>query len=148
MVSFAVVAGVFPATAALMIVGLVQGSDERDTTVATSQSLTARVAVGRPRGHADVLRESVASMVREIMELEVSQLAGAELEKRAAEQRTGQGNRYRERRWDVRVGESELQIQRLRTGNYPPSFRSPAGRRTRGCGNLDACKCLEVAVGG
>jgi hypothetical protein len=54
-----------------MIVGPFHDSDEGDTTMAEGQSLTARDAV---RGvlaseHADVVRESVALMVGEIMEL-------------------------------------------------------------------------------
>lgn len=88
------------------------------------RSLTAREAVEGVLAseHADVLRESVALMVREIMELEVGQPAGAELGERAPERRTAQRNGYRERRWDTRVGEIELQIPRLRTGSYLPSF--------------------------
>jgi transposase-like protein len=60
--------------------------------------------------HADVLRESVALMVREIMELEIGRLAGAEHRERAPERRAAQRNGYRERRWDTRVGEIELAI--------------------------------------
>jgi transposase-like protein len=52
-------------------------------------------------------------MVREIMELEVAQLAGAELGERAPERRHAQRSGYRERRWDTRVGEIELEIPRL-----------------------------------
>jgi transposase-like protein len=71
--------------------------------------------------HADVLRESVALMVREIMEAEIAQLAGAELGERAPDRRAAQRNGYRERRWDTRVGEIELEIPRQRPleGDYP-----------------------------
>src|SRR5512135_2961556 len=98
--------------------------------MAGSKSLTAREAVSEVLAseHADVLRESVALMVREIMELEVVQLAGAELGERAPERRAAQRNGYRERRWDTRVGEIELQIPRLRTGSYLPSFLEPRRR--------------------
>jgi len=98
--------------------------------MAEGQSLTAREAVREVLAgeHADVLRESVALMVREIMELEVAQLAGAELGERAPERRQVQRNGYRERRWDTRVGEIELQIPRLRTGSYLPSFLEPRRR--------------------
>lgn len=51
--------------------------------------------------HADALRESMALMVREIMELEIAQLAG----ERAPGRRSAQRNGYRDRRWDTRVGE-------------------------------------------
>jgi transposase-like protein len=93
-------------------------------------SLTARDAAREVLAgeHADVLRESVALMVREIMEVEVSQLAGAELGERAPERRLAQRNGYRERQWDTRVGEIELAIPRLRTGSYLPSFLEPRRR--------------------
>ena len=93
-------------------------------------SLTAREAVSEVLGseHADVLRDSVAVMVREIMEAEVAQRAGAELGERAPGQRVAQRNGYRERRWDTRVGEIELAIPRLRTGSYLPSFLEPRRR--------------------
>src|SRR5215471_7758363 len=67
-------------------------------------------------------------MVREIMELEVSQLAGAELGERAPDRRQAQRNGYREREWDTRVGTLELQIPRLRAGSYLPSFLEPRRR--------------------
>ena len=53
--------------------------------MAEGRSMTAREAANNVLGveHADVLRESVAVMVREIMELEVAQLAGAEHGERA-----------------------------------------------------------------
>ena len=93
-------------------------------------SLTAREAAVQVLSaeHADVLRESVAVMVREMMEAEVARLAGAELGERAPHQRSAQRNGYRERRWDTRVGEIELAIPRLRTGSYLPSFLEPRRR--------------------
>jgi hypothetical protein len=68
-----------------MIVGLFPQSDEGDTTMTEGRSLTAREAVEGVLAseHADVLRESVALLVREMMELEVAQLAGAEHGERA-----------------------------------------------------------------
>ena len=62
------------------------------------------------------------------MELEVAQLAGAEHGERAPGKRQAQRNGYRDRRWDTRVGEIELQIPRLRTGSYLPSFLEPRRR--------------------
>lgn len=98
--------------------------------MAEGQSLTTREAVEAVLAseHADVLRESVGVMVREIMELEVSRLAGAELGERAPERRSAQRNGYRDRRWDTRVGEIELAIPKLRTGSYMPSFLEPRRR--------------------
>jgi transposase-like protein len=98
--------------------------------MAGSKSLTAREVASEVMAseHADVLRESVAAVVREIMEAEVAQLAGAELGERAPGRRSAQRNGYRERQWDTRVGEIELQIPRLRTGSYLPSFLEPRRR--------------------
>ena len=55
--------------------------------MAEERRMTAREAASNVMAveHADVLRESVALMVREIMELEIAKLAGAELGERAAE---------------------------------------------------------------
>jgi putative transposase len=78
--------------------------------------------------HADVLRESVAWAVREIMEVEVAAQIGAELGERAPDDRTAQRNGYRPRRWDMRVGEIELAIPKLRSGTYFPSFLVPRKR--------------------
>jgi hypothetical protein len=66
--------------------------------------------------HADVIREAVRFMVAELMEAEVAAIVGAELGERAPERRSTQRNGYRERGWDTRVGEIELQIPRLRSG--------------------------------
>src|SRR4051794_21672587 len=78
--------------------------------------------------HPDVLRESVALVVREIMEAEVADQIGAELGARAPELRSTQRNGYRGRRWDTRVGEIELAIPKLRSGSYFPSFLEPRKR--------------------
>ena len=67
--------------------------------------------------HADVPRESVAFMVRELMEAEVAAQVGAELGERAPEERTARRNGYRSRRWDTRAGEIELAIPTLRSGS-------------------------------
>src|SRR3989440_3341015 len=98
--------------------------------MAEGQSLTAREAVREVLAseHGDVLRESVALMVGEMMELEVGQLAGAGLGDRAPDRRSAQRNGYRGRRWDTRVGEIELAIPKLRSGSYLPSFLEPRRR--------------------
>jgi putative transposase len=78
--------------------------------------------------HADVLRDSVAWLVAELMDAEVGELTGAELGERAPDRRQAQRNGYRPRRWDTRVGELELAIPKLRTGSYFPSFLEPRRR--------------------
>jgi putative transposase len=63
--------------------------------------------------HADVLRDSVAWLVTQLMEAEVGALTGADLGERAPERRQAQRNGYRPRRWDTRVGGLELAIPKL-----------------------------------
>jgi putative transposase len=77
--------------------------------------------------HADVIRESVWAVARELMEVEVSELIGAERGERT-EDRATHRNGYRPRRWDTRAGEIELQIPKLRRGSYFPSFLQPRKR--------------------
>jgi putative transposase len=77
--------------------------------------------------HADVLRESLAWFVRELMEVEVATQIGADLHEKSPE-RTTHRNGYRERLWQTRAGEIELAIPRLRSGSYLPSFLEPRSR--------------------
>jgi putative transposase len=77
--------------------------------------------------HADVLRESLAWFVGELMEVEVGVKIGADLHEKSAE-RTTHRNGYRERTWQTRAGEVELAIPRLRSGSYFPSFLEPRSR--------------------
>ena len=99
--------------------------------MAEGRRMTAADAVDKLMAseHADVIRESVAAMVGELIEAEVAAMVGAELGERAPERRTTQRNGYRERGWDTRVGELELQIPKLRSGPaYFPSFLEPRRR--------------------
>ncbi len=77
---------------------------------------------------ADVLRESVKWLAQQLMEVEVSELVGAERGERRPEDRVTHRNGYRPRRWDTRAGEIELQIPKLRQGSYFPSFLQPRKR--------------------
>ncbi len=76
----------------------------------------------------DFLRESLSWVVQQLMEVEVSELIGAERGERAPEARLTQRNGYRPRRWDTRAGELELAIPKLRRGSYFPSFLEPRRR--------------------
>jgi putative transposase len=78
--------------------------------------------------HADVLRESLRWLVAQLMEIEVSELIGAEHGERRPDDRVTHRNGYRPRRWDTRAGEIELQIPKLRQGSYFPSFLAPRRR--------------------
>ena len=78
--------------------------------------------------HADVIREAVKAVAAEMMELEVSELIGAEHGERRPEDRATHRNGYRPRRWDTRAGEIELQIPKIRQGSYFPSILEPRRR--------------------
>ena len=52
--------------------------------------------------HADVIREAVRAVAAELMELEVSELIGAERGERRPGDRATHRNGYRARRWDTR----------------------------------------------
>jgi len=77
--------------------------------------------------HADVLRETLAWFVGELMEAEVAGQIGAGLNEKSPE-RTTHRNGYRERGWQTRAGEITLAIPRLRSGSYFPSFLEPRSR--------------------
>jgi putative transposase len=77
--------------------------------------------------HPDVVRESVAWMVAELMDAEVAAHVGAEYGERSPDRVTHR-NGYRPRAWDTRVGEIELAIPRLRQGSYFPGFLEPRRR--------------------
>jgi putative transposase len=107
-----------------MIVGLFHEVDEgRATAMAESKSMTVEQVVREVMAgeHADVLRESVRLVVQELMELEVSELIGAEFGERNPEGRLTQRNGYRPRPWHTRAGVIELQIPKLRQGSYFPA---------------------------
>lgn len=77
--------------------------------------------------NADVVRESVAFMVRELVEAEVSALIGAELGERS-EGRLTHRNGYRHRAWNTRAGQIDVAVPKLRSGSYLPSFLEPRKR--------------------
>ena len=93
----------------------------------TSMSLDELVRKLMGDEHADVLRETLAWFVRELMEAEVAGQIGADLHEKSAERVTHR-NGYRERAWQTRAGEIALQIPRLRSGTYFPSFLEPRSR--------------------
>ena len=98
--------------------------------------------------HADVLRESVQWLARQLMEVEVSELIGAERGERT-EDRATHRNGYRSRRWDTRAGEIELQIPKIRQGSYFPSFLQPRKRSEQAAvvgGPAGLCvRCVDAA---
>ena len=97
-------------------------AEGRSMTVA---EVVAQVRDGRLE---DMVRETVALVVRELMEAEISEEIGAELGEVAPEVRATHRNGYRPRAWETRVGEIELLIPRKRHGSYFPSFLEPRRR--------------------
>jgi transposase-like protein len=76
---------------------------------------------------ADLVREMLSFAAGRLMDAEVQARTGAAHGVRDPE-RLVQRNGYRERSWDTRVGQIDLEIPRLRRGSYFPSFLEP--RRT------------------
>jgi transposase-like protein len=72
----------------------------------------------------DALRQFLAHVLAEVMDVEVSSLCGAEPFERTAE-RTNQRNGFRERTLETRMGTVDLRIPKLRAGAYFPSFLTP-----------------------
>lgn len=83
-------------------------------------------ALDTPEGK-DMVREMLAMMAEQVMEMEVQAHCGAEFGKRST-LRSNSRNGYRDRTWDTRAGRIELKIPKLREGSYLPSFVQP--RRT------------------
>ena len=75
----------------------------------------------------DVLADGVRWLLQELMEAEVSAQIGADRYERTSD-RTAQRNGYRARPWDTRLGTLEVQIPKLRTGSYFPSWLEPRRR--------------------
>lgn len=95
----------------------------------TKNSMTVGELVGKllGEGNPDFLKGALVAMLKEVMAVEVGHLVGAEPHERSTE-RTTQRNGYRERRFDTRVGTVDLEIPKLRTGSYFPSFLEPRCR--------------------
>ena len=85
-----------PATAALIIVGVLHGFDERRPAMAGRDRMTIEEVVRQVLRdeHADVIRESVRAVAQEMMEAEVCELIGAEHGERT-EDRATHRNGYR-----------------------------------------------------
>jgi transposase-like protein len=92
--------------------------------IVTPKELLSKLAEGR---EFDFFREAMLSVLRELMEVEISQKTGASLGERTPERLTMR-NGYRERRLDTRVGSLSLPIPKLREGSYFPSFLEPRRR--------------------
>jgi putative transposase len=79
------------------------------------------------QGHADVLREAVSMVLREVIEAEVAERVGADRYERSDERVTYR-NGSRSRQLQTRVGTLDVVIPKLRQGSYFPSFLEPRKR--------------------
>jgi putative transposase len=73
---------------------------------------------------ADLLREMIGFAAHRLMEIEVTEVAGAAHGERSPV-RLAQRNGYRDRDWETRAGTIELRIPKLRKGAYFPGFLEP-----------------------
>jgi putative transposase len=79
-------------------------------------------------GDVDFLRSAVKTMAEALMELEVAAKLGADPHERTSDRR-GYRNGHRERAWDTRAGSINLEIPRVRSGSYYPTWLLEPRRR-------------------
>lgn len=72
-------------------------------------------------GSPDFLRQALEAVAKQLMELEVTRLAGASIGERTGDRRDHR-NGYRQREWKTRVGTLDLAVPRLRRTAYVPCF--------------------------
>ncbi len=107
----------------------------------TTQELVRRTLLDE---HGDFLREAVAMVAAQLMEAEVTAQIGAGRGEVSGERVTHR-NGYRQRGWETRVGEIELQIPKKRSGgSYFPSFLEPRRR----CEQAIVAVVMEAYVNG
>ena len=94
--------------------------------------------------HADVIREAVKAVAAEMMELEVSELIGAERGERRPEDRATHRNGYRPRRWDTRAGRDRAADPQDPPGQLLPELLGAAPALGAGAaGGRPAGLCLR-----
>lgn len=84
----------------------------------------------RAGGSEDVLREAMALVLQELIELEAAQAIGAARYERTSE-RTTHRNGSRSRLLSTKAGDVELHIPKLRTGSFFPALLEPRRRIDR-----------------
>ncbi len=75
----------------------------------------------------DLLRNALSGLLSEMMRREVEQFCGAGYNERSEKRETSR-NGYRERLLSTRLGDITLEIPKLRSGSYFPSFLNPRRR--------------------
>ena len=87
----------------------------------------ALIELAEKHANGDFMRELGQWTLQRLMEVEVEQQIGAGPHERTDE-RTNHRNGYRQRSLETRVGTMDLQIPKLRSGSYFPSFLEPRKR--------------------
>jgi len=80
----------------------------------------------------DLLRNALTTLLNEMMRREVEQRCGAGYHERSDNRETSR-NGYRERTLSTRLGDIDLEIPKLRSGSYLPSFLNPKRRWEKPC---------------
>ena len=107
----------------------------------TTQELVRRTLLDE---HGDFLKEAVAMVAAQLMDAEITGQIGAGRGEVSGERVTHR-NGYRQRGWETRVGEIELQIPKKRSGgSYFPSFLEPRRR----CEQAIVAVVMEAYVNG
>ncbi len=78
-------------------------------------------------GNKDELAAILLTMLQQVMNSEVNELCNADYRARSDERQNSR-NGYRARPFETRLGGLDLQIPKLRTGSYLPSFITPRRR--------------------
>lgn len=76
----------------------------------------------------DLLREMVRTFAEALMSADADAVCGAAYGQ-VSDERVNRRNGYRERAWDTRVGTIDVQVPKLRTGSYYPSWLLQPRRR-------------------
>lgn len=95
-----------------------------NTTMTAMSTLPTTIATLKELASSDLpaaMREQVEQMFRTLMESEVSEQIGAELNQQESERSTHR-NGYRIRKLETQLGSLDVRIPRLREGTYFPSF--------------------------
>lgn len=95
----------------------------------TNNSMTLGAVIGKllTEGNGDFLHEALKAVLTQVMAVEVERLTGAGRHERTEGRQTYR-NGYRERPFDTRVGTIELEVPKIRSGSYFPSFLEPRRR--------------------